>query len=86
MDDIYKNFKEHNPNKKPKILIIFTNMIADMLSNKKLNPIVTVLFIRGRRLNISHVFIAQSYFAVPKVIRLNSTHYFAMKTRNKRDL
>ena len=86
MDDIYKNFKEHNPNKKPKILIIFTNMIADMLSNKKLNPIVTVLFIRGRRLNISHVFITQSYFAVPKVIRLNSTHYFAMKTRNKRDL
>ena len=86
MGDIYKNFKEHNPNKKPKILIIFTNMIADMLCNKKLNPIVTVLFIRGRRLNISLVFITQSYFAVPKVIRPNSTHYFAMKTRNKSEL
>ena len=86
MGDIYKNFKEHNPNKKPKILIIFTDMIADMLSNKKLNPIVIVLFIRGRKLNVSLVFITQSYFAVPKVIRLNSTHYFAMKTRNKREL
>ena len=86
MGHIYKNFKEHNPNKKPKILIIFTDMIADMLSNKKLNPIVIVLFIRGRKLNISLVFITQSYFAVPKVIRLNSTHYFAMKTRNKREL
>ena len=86
MGDIYKNFKEHNPNEKPKILIIFTDMIADMLSNKKLNPIVIVLFIRGRKLNISLVFITQSYFAVPKVIRLNSTHYFAMKTRNKREL
>ena len=61
-------------------------MIADMLSNKKLNPIVTELFIRGRKLNISLVFITQSYFAVPKNIRLNSTHYSVMKSPNKREL
>ena len=61
-------------------------MIADMLSNKKLNPIVTELFIRRRNLNISLAFITQSYFAVPKNIRLNSTHYFVMKIPNKREL
>ena len=86
MDDIYKNIEGYNPNKKRKILIVFDNMIADMLSNKKLNPIVTELFIRGRKLNISLVFITQSYFAVPKNIRLNSTHYFVMKIPNKREL
>ena len=73
-DDIYKNIEEYNPNKKRKILIVF-DMIANMLSNKKPNPIVTELFIRGRKLNISLFFITQSYFAVPKNIRLNSTHY-----------
>ena len=61
-------------------------MIADMLKNKKLNPIVTKLFIRRRKLNFSLVFITQSYFAVPKNIRLNSSHYFAMKIRNKKEL
>ena len=86
MDDIYKNIEEYNPNKKRKILIVFDDMIADMLSNKKLNPIVTELLIRGRKLNISLVFITQSYFAVPKNIRLNSTHYFVMKIPNKREL
>ena len=60
--------------------------MADMLSNKKLNPIVTELFIRGRKLNISLVFITQSYFAVPKNIRLNSTHYFVMKIPIKREI
>ena len=55
-------------------------MITDMLNNKKLNPIVTELFIRSRKLNISLVFITQYYFAVPKNIRLNSTHYFIMNT------
>ena len=57
-----------------------------MVSNKKLNPIVPELFIRGRRLNISIVFITQSYFSVPKNIRLNSTHYFIMNIPNKREL
>ena len=58
---------------------MFDDMIADMLSNKELNPIVIELFIRGRKLNISLVFITQSYFAVSKNIRLNSTHYLIMK-------
>ena len=61
-------------------------MIVDMLSNKTLNPIVTDLWIRGRKLNISLVFITKSYFAVPKNIRLNSTHYFIMEIPNKREL
>ena len=65
MDDIYKNILEYNPNKKRKILIIFDDMIGDMLRNKKLIPIVTELFIRGRKLSISLFFITQSYFTVP---------------------
>ena len=75
MDDIYTSIEEYNPNKKSKTLIVYDDMISDMLSNKKLNPIVTELFIRGRKLNIYFVFITQSYFAVPKTIRLNSTTY-----------
>ena len=65
---------------------MFDDMIADMESNKKLSPIVTELFLRGRKLNISLVFISQSYFKVPKTIRLNATHYFIMKIPNKREL
>ena len=61
-------------------MIVFDNMIADMLSNKKLNPIVTELFFRGRKLN--SLKITQSYFAVPKNIRRNSTHYFVVKILN----
>ena len=61
-------------------------MIADMFSNKKLNPIVTKLFIRGRKLNISLVFITQSYFDVPKNVILISKHYFIMTISNKRKL
>ena len=57
-----------------------------MIADKNLNPIVTELFIRGRKLNISLVFITQSYLTVPKNIRLNSTLYFNMKIRNKREL
>ena len=85
MDNIYKNIEEYNPNRKRKILVVFDDMIADMLSNKKLDPIVTELIIRGRKLNSFLVFIAQSYFAVPKDVRLNSTHYFIMKILNKRE-
>ena len=83
MDDIYKNIEEYSPNKKQKVLIVFDDMIADVLSNKKLNLIVTELFIRGTKLTISFVFITQSYFVVPKNIRLNSTHYFITKIPNK---
>ena len=86
MDNNYKNIEEYDPNKKRKIWLVFHYMIADMLNDKKLNSIVTELFIRGRKLNISVVFITQSYFGVPKNIRLNSTHYFVMKTPNKREL
>ena len=84
MDDTCKNIEEYNPNKKRNILIVFDDAIADMLSNEKLNPIVTELFIRGRKLNASLVFITQSYFAVPRSIRLNATHYFVIKIPNKR--
>ena len=64
MNDIYKKISEYNPNKKQKILIVFDNMIADILSNKKINPIVAELFIKGRKLNIFLVFIVQSDFAM----------------------
>ena len=75
----------YNPGKKCKILIVFDGMIPDMINNEKLNPIVTELFIRGSKLNISIVFITQSYFKVPKDVRLNSTHFFIMKIPNKRE-
>ena len=71
LDDIYKSIEECNPNKKRKILIVFDDMIVDMLSNKNLNPIVTELFIRGRKLNFSLAFVTQSYFALPTNIRLS---------------
>ena len=70
INDIYKNIEEYNPNKKRKILTVFDDIIADMLSNRKLNSKVTGLFIKGRKLNISLAFIAQSYLAVSKIIRL----------------
>ena len=81
MDDIYKKIEKYNPNKNRKILIVFDDMIADMLSNIKLNPIVRELFVRGRISNISLLFIIQSYFAVPKNI-LCSTRYFVLKIPN----
>ena len=64
---------------KKNILIVFDNMIADMIQNKKLISIVTELFIRGRKLNIFLVFITQSYFKVPKVVRLNTSHFLSQK-------
>ena len=86
MHDVYNNINDYNPDKENKILIVFDDMIADMINNKKLNSIVTELFIRGRKLNISLVFITQSYFKVPKDVRLNTTHFFIMKIPNKREL
>ena len=81
-----KDIEEYNPGKKRKVLIVFDDMIADMINDKKLNPKATGLFIRGRKLNISIVFITQSYLKVPKDVRLNSTHFFIMKIPNKREL
>ena len=86
MQDVHKNFEDYNPGKKRKILTVFDDMIADMINNKKLIPVVTELFIRGRKLNISIVFITQSYFKVPKDVRLNFTHFFIMKIPSKREL
>ena len=86
MQDVYKNIEDYNPGKKRKVLIVFDDMIADMINNKRLNPIVTELFVSDRKLNISIVFIMQSYFKVPKDVRLNSTHFFILKIPNKREL
>ena len=86
MHKVYKNIDKYNPDKANKVLIDFDDMIADMISNKKLNSVVTKLFIRCRKLNISLVFIRQSYFKVPKDVSNNSTHFFIMKIPNKREL
>ena len=83
MDYIYKNIETYNQIKKRKILIVFDDMIAAMLSNKILNSIVTELFIRARKLNIYIVFITQSYFSVTKNIKLSYTHYFLKKIPNR---
>ena len=76
IQDVYKNIEDYNPIKKRKVLIVFDDMIADMINNKKLNPVVTELFIRGRKI----------YFRVPKDVRINSTHFFIMKIPSKREL
>ena len=86
MQDVYKNIDEYNIDKDNKILTVFDDMISDMINNKNLNSIVTELFIRGRKLNISFVFITQSYFKVPKDVRLNTSHFFITKILNKREL
>ena len=74
MDDVYNNIDNYNPKRKRKILIVFDDMIADIITNKRFQAITKELFIRCRKLNISLVFITQSYFSVPKEVRLNSTH------------
>ena len=86
MDDVYENIHDYNPNRIRKILIVFDDMIADIMTNKKFQAIIKKLFIRCRKLNISLVFIRQSYFSFPKDMRLNSTHYLIMKINNKREL
>ena len=78
MHKVYGNIDNYKFNKENKILIVFDNMIADMINNKKLNSIVTELFTRGTKLNISLIFITQSYFKVPKDVRNNSTHFFLL--------
>ena len=85
IDDVYKHIEEYNPNKKQKILIVFDDIIAEMLCNKKLNLIVTKLFIRGSKLYIPLVFTTHSFFIFEKNIRLNLTHYFVMNIPNKRE-
>ena len=71
MDDVYDNIYDYNPKRKRKVLIVFDGMIADIMTNKRFQAIIKELFIRCRKLNISVVFITQSYFSVPKEVRLN---------------
>ena len=86
MDDVYVDIDVYNPRRKRKILIVFDDMIADILTNKIFQAIIKKLFIRCRKLNISLVFVTQSYLSVPKEVRLNSTQYLIMKIHNKREL
>ena len=86
MNDVYENIHLYNPSKQRKVLIVFDDMIADIMTNKKFQSVIKELFIRCRKINISHVFIIQSYFSVPKDVRLNLTHYFIMKINSKREL
>ena len=79
MNNVYWNINYYNPDNENKILIVFDDMIADMIQNKKLSSIVTELFIRGRKLNISLVSITQSYFKVPKDVILNTSHFLIQK-------
>ena len=85
MRDVYKNIGNYNTYPEDKILIVFDDMIADMIRNKNLDSIVTELFIRGTKLNISFVFITQLYFKVPEDVRLNTTHFFIAKISNRRE-
>ena len=86
MNDVYENINDYNPSRKRKILLIFDDTIADIMTNKRFQAIIKELFIRCRKLNISLVFITQPYFSIPKDVRLNSTHYVIMKIINKREL
>ena len=86
MDDVYENIHDYNSSRKRKILIVFDDMIADIMTNKKFQTIIIELFVRCRKLNISLVFITQSYFSVPKDVKLNSTHYLIIKINNRIEL
>ena len=86
MCNVYKNIDEYNIAKEHKILIVFDDMIANVIKIKKLNSIVMEQFIRGRKINNSLIFITQSYFKVPKDVKLNTTHFFIAKISNKREL
>ena len=82
MQNVNKKIGKYNMDKESKILIVFDDLIADMINSKRLNSIITELFIKGRKLNISLVFMTQSYVKVPKDVRLNSTHFFIMSITN----
>ena len=82
MQGVYKNTEEYNLGKKREVLMVFHDMIVDMRNNEKLNPVVIELFIRDRKLNICIIFITQSYFKVPKEVRLNTTGFFIVKIPN----
>ena len=85
-NDVYNNINDYNPPKRRKILIVFDDMIADINTHEKFQTINKELFFKCRKLNISLVFITQSYLPVPREVRLNSTHYLIMKIHKKREL
>ena len=82
MQNVNKKIGKSNMDKECKILIVFDDLVADMINTKRLNSIITELFIKGRKLNISLAFMTQSYVKVPKDVRLNSTHFFIMNITN----
>ena len=86
MDDVYENIDDYNPSRKRKKLIVFDDMIADIMTSTRFQAIIKELFIRRRKLNISLVFITQSYFSVPKDVRLNSSHYLIMEINSRKEL
>ena len=86
INEVYENIDNYSLKRKRKILIVLDEMIADIMTNKKFQSIIKELFIRCRKQNISLVFITQSYFSVPKDVRLNSTHYLITKINNNREL
>ena len=86
MIDVFENIDNYNPLRKPKVLIVFDDMIADIMANKKCQQILEELSIRSRKTNISLVFISKSYFLVPKNVRLNCMHYYIMKISNQIEL
>ena len=86
MDDIYDDIEDYNKNRKRKVLIDFDDMFSLVMPNKKIQQVLKELFIRCRKLNISLCFLTQSYFSVPKDVRLSCTHYIIFKLKNKREL
>ena len=84
MNDIYENIDDYKSGRKRKTLIVFNDIIADIMTNKNFQAIIKELFTRCRKLNISLMFITQSYFSVPNNVRSNSTHYLIMKINNKK--
>ena len=86
VDEVCENIDDYKPNRQRKILTVFDDMIADIMTNKTFQAIIKELFSRCIKLNIFLVFITQSYFSVPKDVRLNSTHYLIMKISNKKEL
>ena len=86
MDDVFENIHDYNPSRGRKVLIVFYDMIADIMLNKKFQAMIKELFTRCRKLNILLIFITQSYLSIPKYVTLNSTHYLIMKINNKREL
>ena len=86
MDDIFENIEGYNKKRKRKVVIVFDDIISHVMSNKKAQEVLKYLFIRCRKLSISLCFLTQSYFSVPKDVRLNGTHYIIIKLDDKREI